>query len=401
MRFAHTGDLHIGKRLHERSLLEDQREILQQILGILKDEAVDALIIAGDIYDKPTPGTEAVRLFDDFVYAVEQLGIRLIAISGNHDSMERISFGSRIMRDKGVYFQENFDGCAQRLSLTDDYGEINVYMVPFIKPAYVNAESYEDAFAGILARTDIDYGKRNILVAHQFVTGTHVGEKTPVSGDAEAMAELAGKLPVRAESESVHVGGLDNISYELIKNFDYVALGHLHRRQSIGEAYIRYAGSPLKYSFSEGNDTKSIEIVDIQEKGTCVVRQHDLEMPRELRTIRGTLEHLTSEEVVGAADAEGVSREDYICAVITDKQRVVDAAARLQRWYPNLLRIEYQLDKGEHAVRRMEQIQGRSPVQLFEEYYEMMNGKPIGESKRKVIEDILGGGANEADQAGD
>lgn len=389
MRFAHTGDLHIGKRLYEHSLLSDQKQMLEQLLDILIREAVDALIIAGDIYDKPTPGADAVRLFDDFVYKVSKQGIRLFVISGNHDSMERISFGSRIMQAEGVYFQENFEQRAQKIALQDAYGPVYIYMVPFMKPVYMNMDSYENAFAAILEQSEIDYTQRNVLVAHQFVTETRMGE----TGNMQELDER-GLLPVRSESESIHVGGLDNISYELVRQFDYVALGHLHRRQCIGEEHIRYAGSPFPYSFSEGNDSKSIEIVDICEKGNVEIHSVLLEAEHGLRTIKGTLEHLTSDAVVYA---DGVSREDYICAVITDRERVSDAAGKLLRWYPNLLRIEYQTELRDTVESEIAELQGKSPVALFAEYYESMSGKPLADRQRKIVEEILGGDVCETD----
>lgn len=389
MRFAHTGDLHIGKRLYEYSLLSDQKFMLEQLLDVLEQEKVDALIIAGDIYDKPTPAADAVRLFDDFVYQVSKLGIRLFAISGNHDSMERISFGSRIMQGEGVYFQENFERKAQRIVLEDAYGAINIYMVPFMKPVYMNMDNYEEAFETILEQSEIDYTERNVLVAHQFVTGTRKGEIRDVQ-DLDA----AGVMPIRSESESIHVGGLDNISYEIVRRFDYVALGHLHRRQCIGAEHIRYAGSPFPYSFSEGNDRKSVEIIDICEKGNVKMHAVPLLTAHALRTIKGTLAHLTSEEVVYAED---VSREDYICAVITDQERVSDAAGKLLRWYPNLLRIEYQTKRGESTESEIAEVQGKSPIELFAEYYEIMCGKPLADRQKKVVEEILGGDMHETD----
>ncbi len=389
MRFAHTGDLHIGKRLYEHSLLSDQEQMLEQMLEVLIREAVDALIIAGDIYDKPTPRAEAVRLFDDFVYKVSKQGIRLFVISGNHDSMERISFGSRIMQQEGVYFQENFEQRAQKIALQDAYGPVYIYMVPFMRPVYMNMDSYENAFAAILEQSEIDYTQRNVLVAHQFVTGTRKGE----AGDMQEL-DKRGLLPVRSESESIHVGGLDNISYELVRQFDYVALGHLHRRQCIGETHIRYAGSPFPYSFSEGNDSKSIEIVDICEKGNVEIHSAALAAMRGLRTIKGTLKHLTSDEVVFA---DGVSREDYICAVLTDRERVSDAAGKLLRWYPNLLRIEHQTELKDTVESEIAELQGKSPAELFAEYYESMRGKPLAGRQRKIVEEILGGDMCETD----
>ena len=387
MKIAHTADLHIGKRLHDVSLIGEQQKVLANIIDILKEEEAEALIIAGDIYDKPTPSAEAIKLLDEFISELSSLGIKLFAISGNHDSMERISFGSKIMSRQGMYFQENFKGKAQKYTLTDEFGELNVYMVPFIKPVYVGKDNYETAFAKVLSDTDIDYSKRNILIAHQFVTATALG----ADFDEKELIRL-GKMPERCESESINVGGLDNISCELLKNFDYVALGHLHRRQSIGEEHIRYSGSPLKYSFSESLDTKSIEIVEIKEKGNINIRQRELIPPRDLRVIKGTLEQLTSKDVVFS---EGVSNEDYICAIVTDEERVSDGASKLTRWYPNLLNIIYQRDMAEGAGQEIIAMKGKTPFELFAEYYEIMNKRPLNEAEQNIIKDILGGDGNE------
>ncbi len=385
MKFAHTGDLHIGKRLHERSLLDEQQQVLWQILEILDKEQVDALVVSGDIYDKPTPGVEAVRLFDEFVYEIEKRGIKLIAISGNHDSMERVSFGSRIMSKKGIFFQENFSGMAQKIELTDSYGNVNFYMVPFIKPVYVGKDNYEEAFEAIIQGSDIDYKERNVLVAHQFFTGTRKG----VIPDASNYDDV---MPERTDSEVINIGGLDNISYEIVKDFDYVALGHLHKAQFVGEEHIRYSGSPYKYSFSESTHNKSIVIVEVKEKGETEIKKLPLVMPRDLRVIKGNLDTLVSKDVV---ENKEVSREDYICAVITDEDKVIDAANKLLRWYPNLLKIEYACDNKNSVSSEVPDLKGKTPIELFSEYYEMINGKAMDEEEKAIVEQILGGDKNE------
>ncbi|MBE5945292.1 MAG: exonuclease SbcCD subunit D [Lachnospiraceae bacterium] len=388
MIFAHTGDLHIGKRLYEVSLIEEQKNILEQIRCILKNEKVDALIIAGDIYDKPTPSVESVKVFDDFVSALKDDGIKLYAISGNHDAMERISFGSRIMAKEGIYFHENFQGKAQKITSLDEYGEINIYMVPYVKPVYVGESNYEVAFKKVLECSDIDYNQRNVLVAHQFVVGAKAGSE-------ETKDELIkkGLFPLTSDSETINVGGLDNISYELMKEFDYVALGHLHRRQYIGKSHIRYAGSPYKYSFSERHDVKSIELVEVKEKGIVDIRTIDLVMPRDLREIKGTLEQLVSEEIVNHPD---VDRDAYVRAIITDEERVTDGAAKLKRWYPNLLTIAYERDMNQGEMGEIASIKGKTPIELFGEFYEMINKTPMSQKEECIIRDILGGDEDEA-----
>ena len=385
MRIAHTGDLHIGKRLHEVSLLEDQKSMLENILNILQEKKVELLVIAGDIYDKPTPSGEAVKVFDEFISQLAKREIKLVAISGNHDSMERISYGSRVMCSQGIYFQENFSGKANKLVFQDDLGELNIYMVPFIKPVFVGKDSYEASFEHILKESEVDYSKRNILVAHQFVTPTPLG-------DYELVLTEEG-MPERCDSETKSIGGLDNISWELFSQFDYVALGHLHRRQFVGKETIRYSGSPMKYSFSECHDIKSIEIVDIGKKGDVKIESVELPVVRDVRVVKGTMEQLTSKEVVFA---EGVSNEDYICAIVTDEDRVTDGAERLLRWYPNLLTIMYERDIAEGQELTVANIKGKTPYELFEEYYEMVNGKPMSKAQSQVIHEILGGDMNEA-----
>ncbi len=387
MRIAHISDLHIGKRLYDVSLLEDQRIVLKNITDILVREKADILIIAGDVYDKPTPGADAVRLFDDFVAEIMTLNIKMYCISGNHDSMERISFGSRIMWPQGIYFQENFRGEAQKFTVEDSYGRLNIFLIPFIKPAYLGKNTYEEAFAGILDNTDIDYNERNILVAHQFVTATKRGTEY-----SEEELERLGLMPERCQSESINVGGLDNISYELFRKFDYVALGHLHRPQYIGEEYIRYSGSPMKYSFQESLDNKGIQIVDFAEKGKVNISSIHLDMPKDVRVIKGTVKELTDKDVVFAP---GVNNEDYICAIVTDEERVADIRDRLLRWYPNLLNIQYQKDMDKAVLDACAPIKGKTPYELFEEYFEMMNGRVMTNQEEKIIKNILGRDMNE------
>lgn len=388
MRIAHISDLHIGRHLHDVSLLEDQRQVLRDITDILVKEKVDMLIIAGDVYDKPAPGGEAVRLFDDFVAGIGALNIKMYCISGNHDSMERISFGSRIMWAQGIYFQENFSGRAQKFTTGDKYGKLNIFLVPFIKPIYLGKNSYEEAFDRILEESDIDYDERNILVAHQFVTATKKGIKY-----SKDELERLGLMPERSQSENVNVGGLDNISWELLRRFDYVALGHLHRAQYIGDEHIRYSGSPMKYSFQESHDIKSMEIIELREKGDIDIRRVKIDMPRDVRVIQGTIEELTKKDVVYAPETDN---EDYICAVVTDGEGVADVRDRLLRWYPNLLNIQYKKNMVSEPRDIGCTVKEKTPFELFEEYFEMMNERKLSREETDIIKEILRRIMNEA-----
>lgn len=282
MKFLHISDLHIGKRVNEFSMIQDQKYILNQILSIAEREEAEAVILAGDIYDKPVPSAEAVQLFDHFLTSLADQNRKVFLISGNHDSPERIAFGAQLMKGRGVYVSPVYDGTVSKISLTDAYGEICIYLLPFIKPAAVRhalekepeenlPESYQEAVEFVVNRMEIDRQKRNILAAHQFVTG-------------------AG----RCESEEVIVGGLDNVDAEVFDAFDYVALGHIHSPQSVGRETVRYCGTPLKYSFSEAGQQKSVTVVTLKEKGRTEISTVPLKPLHDMRILKGTYLEVTA-----------------------------------------------------------------------------------------------------------
>lgn len=375
MKLLHLSDLHIGKRVCEFSMLEDQRYILEQILGIARGVRPDAVLIAGDLYDRSIPVGEAVTLLDDFLTELAGQAIPVFAISGNHDSPERLDFGSRIMRRNNVTIAGTFQGSVPHAVLTDRFGSVHLYLLPFLRPAaaqpFFGAEqtdTYDRTVRAALGTVSLNSGERNVLVAHQFV----------VSGTSE---------PDRCDSETVSVGGLDNVDASAFDGFDYVALGHLHGPQQIGRPSVRYAGSPLKYSFSETRQKKSVTVAELGEKGKLELTRIPLAPLRDMREIRGPIAALTAPETV-----EGTNREDYVRAVLTDEKEVADAAGKLRAVYPNLMRIDFEnrrMETENAGTSAVGDPSRRTPMQLFEEFYCDRNGASMSEQERKIIGKII------------
>ena len=375
MRLAHISDLHLGKRVNEFSMLEDQRYIVKQIESILEEEAADAVLIAGDVYDKPVPPGEAVRLFDSFLTALADRGTHVFVISGNHDSPERIAFGSRLMEKSRVYMAPVYDGHVSPIELRDAYGSVYVYMLPFIKPAVVKKcwpeekiESYEDAVGCAVAHMREEAfvpEARNVLVAHQLVIGAS-----------------------RCDSEEVSVGGLDQVSAALFRDFDYTALGHIHGPQNAGGERIRYCGSPLKYSFSEAGHVKSVTIVDLEEKGNVRVRTRPLIPLHDMREIRGSYA-----EVVSRDFYRGTAVDDYLHITLTDEEDILDAMGKLRAIYPNIMRLDYDNRRTREGGQLPEKVQrAKSPLELLEELYALQNNQPMSGEQRdfsaRLIEEL-------------
>ena len=367
MRLAHISDLHLGKRVNEFSMLESQRYIVKQIECILEEEAADAVLIAGDVYDKPVPPGEAVRLFDGFLTVLADRGIHVFVISGNHDSPERIAFGSRLMEKSRVYMAPVYDGHVSPIELRDAYGSVYVYMLPFIKPAVVKKcwpeekiETYEDAVGCAVAHMKEDafvLEARNVLVAHQLVIGAS-----------------------RCDSEEVSVGGLDQVSAALFRDFDYTALGHIHGPQNAGGERIRYCGSPLKYSFSEAGHVKSVTIVDLEEKGNVRVRTRPLIPLHDMREIRGSYE-----EVVSRDFYRGTAVDDYLHITLTDEEDILDAMGKLRAIYPNIMRLDYDNRRTREGGQLPEKVQrAKSPLELLEELYALQNNQPMSGEQREL-----------------
>ena len=368
MRFAHISDLHLGKRLHEVSFLEDQAYILEEICKILRDEKPDAVLIAGDIYDKSAPSAEAVRLFDDFLSELSADGQMVFAISGNHDSAARVAYGGRIMAKSGVYLSApEYRGEVFSVSLEDNGGRVDVYLLPFIKPIHVSLafpeekiESYTDALRIAVEKMPVEPKRRSVLVAHQFVTGA-----------------------VRSDSEEVSVGGLDNVDAAVFAPFSYVALGHIHRPQNIGSPRIRYSGTPLKYSFSEAKDEKSITMAELDAKGMVSVRTIPLKPQHDLREIRGTYDALMKKE-----NYAGTATDDYLHIILTNEDDVPDAMRKLKTVYPNILRLDYDnaRTKSGGAVEVVPEAETKTPMELVSEFYTMQNGQPMNEAQSEYIQ---------------
>ena len=371
MRFLHISDLHLGKRLHETSLIEDQQAILNRILEIVDGEKPDGVLIAGDIYDKSVPSAEAVQLFDDFLAGLASRRLHVFIISGNHDSPERIAFGSRIMDASGIHLSPVYDGRVKPVKLSDGYGEVNVYMLPFVKPAHVRRyyedeeiNSYSDAVNVAITHMDIDKTKRNILVTHQFVTGA-----------------------TRSESEE-SVGGTDNVDAKVFEDFDYVALGHLHGAQYCSEEKIRYSGTPLKYSFSEADDVKSVTILDLGEKGgELKIRTVQLTPLRDMKKIRGTFAELTDPNYYSGNPIV----DDYLQITLTDENDVLNAMNRLQSVYKYALDLKYDNKRTrENAdIFGAEAAEKKTALELFTEFFKLQNNSEMSEKQKEYMKKLI------------
>lgn len=371
MKFLHLADLHLGKRVNGFSMLEDQAHILRQILAILDDEQPDGVLIAGDVYDKSVPSVEAVELLDGFLTELRARGVPVLLISGNHDSPERLAFGGRVMDSCGIHISPVYDGALAPVTLHDEFGPVHVWLLPFVKPAHVrrwfpdaDIESYTDAVAEAVAHMDIDTAARNVLVTHQFVTGG-----------------------TRSGSEELSVGGTDNVDSGVFAPFDYVALGHLHGAQHIGRETIRYAGSPLKYSFSEARQHKSVTVVTLGEKGDVQVRTVALTPLRELREIRGSYDELTARSFY----EHTTYRSDYLHLILTDEQDVFDAMSRLRTIYPYLMTLDYDNARTRAAggMSVPAETERRTPPELFEALYQRQNHQPMSEVQRAYIAQLM------------
>lgn len=370
MKLIHLSDLHIGKRVNEFSMLEDQKYILKVILNIIDDEKPDGILIAGDVYDKSVPSAEAVQLLDDFLCRLAERKLPTFIISGNHDSAERLSFGSRLMNISGIHLSPVYNGKVEPLTLTDEYGRVNIYMLPFIKPVNVRRffldseiESYTDAIRVAVDSMNVDRNERNIIITHQFVTGAS-----------------------RSESEEISVGGSDNVDAAAFDAFDYVALGHIHGPQKIGREAVRYCGTPLKYSFSEANHKKSVTIVEMGEKGRTEIRTAALVPLRDLREIKGRYE-----EIVLKESYEGTSTDDYMHITLTDEEDIPDVMNRLRVIYPNIMKLDYdnKRTRSNQSVGMAEDIEKKTPLELFSEFYQDRNGQPMSKEQTAFMQSLI------------
>jgi len=369
MKLMHLGDLHLGKSLNEFNLIEDQRFILERLLEIADREAVDAVLICGDVYDRAVPGEAAVQLLDRFLTRLSEAGKKVFMISGNHDSDERLNFASRMLEKSGVFITGRYDGRLGHVEISDEYGPVHFWMLPYVKASRVKhffpeetIENYDDAVRTAIRWEDIDPSVRNVILAHQFV----VGASDP---------ELAG-----SETALASVGTLDRISWECFTDFDYGALGHIHRNQPVGRETLRYAGSPLKYSLekNELEQEKTVTLVELKEKGTVEVRQLPLEPLRQIRRLKGTLEELIQ---------SAVDPQDYIYATLTDEQTQIDAMARLQNVYPFTMKLDYDNGTLLEGLEPAAVSEARDFPTLMKDFYRWILGKEPSEEEMAILED--------------
>ena len=371
MKLIHLSDIHLGKRVNEFSMLEDQAHILKKILAVVDEEKPNGVLIAGDVYDKSVPSTEAVQLFDDFLVRLAERKLPVFIISGNHDSPERLSFANRLINAVGIHLAPVYNGVVEPITLSDEYGPVNVYMLPFIKPAHVRGffpdteiTSYSDAVAAAIGRMNIDKTQRNVLITHQFVTGAQ-----------------------RSDSEELSVGGTDNIGAEVFCDFDYVALGHIHGPQNMDSGRIRYCGSPLKYSFSEAAQQKSVTVAELKEKGALEIHTVPLIPRRDMVELKGSYQQLTLREFY----ENTIYQEDYTHITLTDEEDIPDAVAKLRTVYHNLMKLDYDNTRTRHsaAISGAENVETRSPIDLFAEFYELQNGLPMSAEQTELVASLI------------
>lgn len=371
MKLIHLSDLHLGKRVNEFSMLEDQQYILEEVLRIIDSEKPDGVLIAGDVYDKTVPSAEAVTLLDEFLVQLSKRDTQTFLISGNHDSAERLAFGGRLMEQSGIHIARVYNGVLAPLTLRDEYGPVDLYLLPFLRPVQVRRffpeseiATYTEAMAAVLGAADIDKTHRNVLVTHQFVTGAQT-----------------------CDSEELSVGGTDNVDVSVFDDFDYVALGHIHGPQKIGRETVRYCGTPLKYSFSEVGHKKSVTVVELAEKGSVVIRTVPLVPKRDMSELRGAYNELMLRE-----NYEGKPfRNDYLRITLTDEEDIPNAVNNLRTVYPYIMRLDYdnRRTRTESHVDGAEQVERKRPLTLFEEFYESQNGQPMSEEQRSFAKQLM------------
>ena len=375
MKFIHISDLHIGKRVNERSLIDEQTHILNQICDITDAQRPDAVLIAGDVYDKAVPSGEAVLLFDDFLTRISSLCGHIFIISGNHDSAERMAFGARLMHRSGIHLSPVYNGSSVPVTICDEYGDVDIYMLPYIRPANVrhflpedqkgDIRSYDDAVRKAVEMMEVDQTRRNVLITHQFVTGA-----------------------LRSESEDVNVGGLDNVDASAFDIFDYTALGHLHRPQDCGDKRIRYSGSPLKYSFSEVNDSKTVSFITLKEKGSIEREFVPLVPLHDWHDLRGTYDQLTSRDFYNGK----TWTEDFVRITLTDENDIPDAIGKLRTIYHNLMELRYDNKRtraGHKVIEGASDARSKNPLELFSELYSKQNGDEMDTVQKEYLEEMI------------
>ncbi len=374
MKFLHLADLHLGKNLNGFSLIEDQEHILREILKIIEEEETDAVLIAGDVYDKSMPSAEAVRLMDFFLTQLVERKQKVLMISGNHDSAQRIAYAGEVLQSAGVYVSPTFGGTPEKIVLEDDFGPVNFYLLPYLRPSVVRAAygiedgitGYQEAVAYVCAQMAPDPAERNVILAHQFLTSAQC-----------------------SESEEMTVGGSENISADLFKDYDYAALGHIHGAQRVMYDHVRYSGTPLKYSFSEAKGIKSVTIVELGKKGECHISQRELHPLRDLREIKGSYEEVTSRD-----NYIHTNLQDYVHITLTDEEDILNAQAKLRYIYPNLMKLDYEntRTRERREMGEVEAVEQKSEIEWLQEFYEKQNNQTMSDAQdalaRRLLEEI-------------
>lgn len=370
MKILHLADLHLGKRVNEMSMIEDQKYILDQIITLIKEESVEIVLLCGDIYDKSIPTIEAIHLLDEFLDQLSKMAIKVLMISGNHDSIDRLSFGKSLFTRSNLYIASQFENEIEKITVKENGITVNFYMLPFVKSAYIShifqlqTDSYEECFRYLIEHTKIDEEETNILLSHQFVTANK-------------------KNPELSDSETSSLGGIDNIDFHIFDPFDYVALGHIHKPQAMGREMVRYAGSILKYSFSEIHMDKKATILTIDAKKEISLSFHPLKPLRDMREIECSLEELLKKQ------CEIGNQEDYMHVILTDEEQILDAIGKVRTIYPNVMQISFKnrrhMKQLESAQIKEDQISDQSPVELFEQFYKMQNHIDLDEKRLQLV----------------
>ena len=370
MKILHLADLHLGKRVNEMSMIEDQKYILDQIITLIKEESVGIVLLCGDIYDKSIPTIEAIHLLDEFLDQLSKMAIKVLMISGNHDSIDRLSFGKSLFTRSNLYIASQFENEIEKITVKENGITVNFYMLPFVKSAYIShifqlqTDSYEECFRYLIEHTKIDEEETNILLSHQFVTANK-------------------KNPELSDSETSSLGGIDNIDFHIFDPFDYVALGHIHKPQAMGREMVRYAGSILKYSFSEIHMDKKATILTIDAKKEISLSFHPLKPLRDMREIECSLEELLKKQ------CEIGNQEDYMHVILTDEEQILDAIGKVRTLYPNVMQISFKnrrhMKQLESAQIKEDQISDQSPAELFEQFYKMQNHIDLDEKRLQLV----------------
>ena len=370
MKILHLADLHLGKRVNEMSMIEDQKYILDQIITLIKEESVGIVLLCGDIYDKSIPTIEAIHLLDEFLDQLSKMAIKVLMISGNHDSIDRLSFGKSLFTRSNLYIASQFENEIEKITVKENGITVNFYMLPFVKSAYIShifqlqTDSYEECFRYLIEHTKIDEEETNILLSHQFVTANK-------------------KNPELSDSETSSLGGIDNIDFHIFDPFDYVALGHIHKPQAMGREMVRYAGSILKYSFSEIHMDKKATILTIDAKKEISLSFHPLKPLRDMREIECSLEELLKKQ------CEIGNQEDYMHVILTDEEQILDAIGKVRTIYPNVMQISFKnrrhMKQLESAQIKEDQILDQSPAELFEQFYKMQNHIDLDEKRLQLV----------------